>query len=106
MGAFSGREEHYATKFHELSHSTGHPKRLHRENLTEIAPFGSELYSKEELVAEFGAAFLCAEAGIGNTLNNSAAYIQSWLKALRNDKTLAISAASQGQKAADFILGR
>jgi antirestriction protein ArdC len=104
--AFGSSEEYYSTLFHELSHSTGHPNRLNRAELNTLAPFGSETYSKEELVAEFGAAFLCGEAGIQTTVENSAAYIKGWLNALKNDKRLAVSAASQGQKAANHILGR
>jgi antirestriction protein ArdC len=69
-----------------------------------VVPFGSETYSREELVAEFGAAFLCAHAGIETTIDNSAAYIQGWLKPLKNDPKLAIIAAAQGQKAANYIL--
>ena len=103
---FHGAGEYHATLFHELSHSTGHATRLDRHDLeTGIAPFGSEVYSREELVAEFGAAFLCATAGIDNTLDNSASYINGWSKALRADKRLVITAASQGQNAADFIIG-
>ena len=94
----------YST-FHELAHSTGHQTRLNRDSLETPAPFGSEIYSREELVAEFGAAFLCAHAGIDNTLANSAAYINGWSKALRADKRLVISAANQGQKAANYIAG-
>jgi antirestriction protein ArdC len=101
---FDSAGEYYSTMFHELTHSTGHQSRLYRQTLTEVVPFGSETYSKEELVAEFGAAFLCAHAGIENTIDNSAAYIQGWLKALKNDPKLAIISASQGQKAADYIL--
>jgi antirestriction protein ArdC len=91
--------------FHEFAHSTGHEKRLER---TKWSAFGSEDYSREELVAEFASAFLCADAGISNDelLTNSTAYIQGWMKALKNDKTLAISAAQQAQKACDFVLGR
>ena len=72
---------------------------------TGIAPFGSEVYSKEELVAEFCAALLCNESGIENTIDNSAAYINGWAKVLRKDKRLVVTAASQGQRAADFIIG-
>jgi antirestriction protein ArdC len=104
--SFESAGEYYSTVFHELTHSTGHQSRLDRQTLTEVVPFGSETYSKEELVAEFGAAYLNAHAGIEGTLDNSAAYIQGWLKALRNDPKLAIIAASQGQKAADHILGQ
>ena len=77
---------------------------MNRQTLTEVVPFGSETYSKEELIAEFGAAFLCTHAGIETTVNNSAAYINGWLRKLRSDPKLAILAASQGQKAADYIL--
>jgi antirestriction protein ArdC len=70
-------------------------------------PFGSEDYSKEELVAEMGAAMLCGVAGIeSRTLDNSASYLQSWINRLRSDSRLIISAASQAQKAADYILAR
>jgi antirestriction protein ArdC len=102
--SFDSAGEYYSTLFHEMTHSTGHQSRLNRSTLTEVVPFGSETYSKEELVAEFGAAFLCAHAGIENTVNNSASYINGWLRKLRSDPKLAILAASQGQKAADYIL--
>lgn len=102
--AFKTTEEYYSTLFHELTHSTGHEKRLHRRNSTEARSFGDEKYSKEELVAEMGAAFLCAKSGIGNvTIDNSAAYIQSWMKALKDDKKLLITAAGQAQKAVNYI---
>ena len=106
-GAFSNAGEYYSTAFHELGHSTGHRNRLDRHGLeTGIAPFGSAVYSREELAAEFCAAFLCAQSGIQNTIDNSAAYIQGWAKAINRDKRLVVIAASQGQKAADYILGR
>jgi antirestriction protein ArdC len=93
--------------FHELTHSTGHWQRLNRQTLTDLCPFGSTNYSKEELVAEMGAAFLCGVAGIANeTVDSSAAYIQSWLTKLKNDTRLVILAAAQAQKAADYILGK
>ena len=66
---------------------------------------GNANYSKEELCAEFTSAFLQARSGIENALDNSAAYIAGWLKALRNDPKLAITAASAGQRASDYILG-
>jgi antirestriction protein ArdC len=108
LEAFDSAESYHSTLFHELTHSTGHPSRLKRLNAdAPIAPFGSPDYSKEELVAEMGAAFLCAESGIGNvTLTSSASYIQNWLGALRNDKRMVVIAAAQAQKAADYILGR
>ncbi len=104
---FHSSEEFYATEFHELAHSTGHPKRLHRENFDNPAHFGSESYSKEELIAEMTAAMLCGIAGIEqNTLGNSAAYLKTWIARLKSDSRLLVSAASQAQKAADFIRGK
>lgn len=104
--SFTSVEEYYAVLFHELAHSTGHQSRLGREGITEKNYFGSHKYSKEELVAEMGAAFLCAKAGINAaTEENSAAYIQSWLKVLKNDSKLLMQAASAAQKAADLIQG-
>lgn len=100
-------EEYYCTAFHELIHSTGHTSRMGRKSILEPTYFGSHEYSKEELVAEMGAAFLCGHAGIEqNTLENSAAYIQGWLKVLKKDKTLLVHAAAQAQKGADYILNR
>jgi antirestriction protein ArdC len=102
---FDTIEEYYNTCFHELSHATGHTNRLGRKSILEPSYFGSHEYSKEELVAEMGAAFLCGYAGIvQKTIENSAAYLGGWLKALKNDKTLLIHAAAQAQKAADYIL--
>ena len=96
----------YATAFHELTHSTGHPARLDRYGINKAHAFGSKDYSKEELCAEMGAAYLCGHCGISPaTIENSAAYLQSWLKALKNDNRLVVYAAAQAQKAADFILG-
>jgi antirestriction protein ArdC len=104
---FHSSEEYYATQFHELAHSTGHAKRLHRENFDNLVSFGSESYSKEELVAEMTAAMLCGIAGIEQeTLENSAAYLKTWIARLKSDSRLLVSAASQAQKAADFIQGK
>ena len=106
LAAFASAEGYYSTAFHELGHSTGHASRLDRHGMeTGIAPFGSPVYSREELAAEFCAAYLCATAGIEQTIPNSAAYIQSWLRALSDDRTMAVIAAGQGQRAADYILG-
>jgi antirestriction protein ArdC len=104
---FKSVEMYYSVLFHELVHSTGAKHRLDR-GFEATARFGSESYSKEELVAEFGAAFLCAEAGISNeqTSTNSAAYIQNWLKKLKQDSRLVVMAAAQAQKASDYILDR
>ena len=104
---FVSAEEFYATALHETVHSTGSQKRLARESILEAAPFGSQTYSAEELVAEMGAAYLCAEAGISNVvLANQAAYVAGWLKKLRDDRKLLIHAAAQAQRAADYVLNR
>ena len=103
---FASAEEYYGTLYHELSHSTGHGKRLDRGLDTDPQPFGSPDYGREELVAEMAAAFLCAHAGIEPlTIENHAAYIGGWLKQLRQDKKLVITAAGAGQKASDWIRG-
>ncbi len=96
-------EEYYSTAFHEATHSTGHKSRLNR--LTEMASFGSDLYSKEELVAEMGSAFLCNILGINtdHSDRNSAAYLQSWGKALRADPKMFVSAAGKAEKAVQLI---
>jgi antirestriction protein ArdC len=106
--AFKGPENYYSVLFHEFVHSTGIKARLHREELQSMVRFGDLEYSKEELTAEFGAAFLCGEAGISNDslLENSTAYIQGWLAKLKSDKSFAVQAAQRGQKAADYVLGR
>jgi len=103
--SFISSGKYYSTLFHELVHSTGHPSRLDRKTILDVAPFGSPNYSREELIAEMGAAFLCGTAGIENTtIENSAAYIQSWLEVLKNDSKMVVIAASQAQKAAEYIL--
>jgi antirestriction protein ArdC len=99
---FTSAEEFYATALHETVHSSGSEKRLAREGICEAAPFGSPVYSKEELVAEMGAAYLCAEAGISTAvIENQAAYVAGWLNKLRDDRKLLIHAAAQAQHAAD-----
>ena len=101
---FHSSEEYYCTLFHELAHSTGHAKRLHRDNFDNPVSFGSESYSKEELIAEMTAAMLCGIAGVEQkTLENSVAYLKTWVARLKSDSRLLVSAGSQAQKAADFI---
>jgi antirestriction protein ArdC len=103
---FSENEAFYSALFHEMTHASGHKSRLNRPTLNEAAGFGSDPYCKEELVAEIGAAFLCAQAEIiDRTIGNSAAYVANWLQRLQSEKTLIIHAAAQAQRAADFILG-
>lgn len=104
--SFKGPEEFYSTLFHEAIHSTGHASRLGRLSGESPAPFGSCDYSKEELVAEVGAAMLCAVVGIENkTIDNSIAYVKNWLSRLQDDPKLIIQAASAAQKACDLIRG-
>jgi antirestriction protein ArdC len=105
--AFDQPAAYYSTLFHELSHSTGHGKRLDRKGVTDLCGFGATNYSKEELTAEMGAAFLCAENGIENaTIDNSAAYIDNWSEKLKDQPRMVIEAAGKAQKAADYILNR
>ncbi len=108
---FRSGQDYYSVLFHELTHSTGHQSRLNRKGFSasdgEWSAFGSTPYAREELVAEMGAAFLAGQAGIvERTIENSAAYVQSWLQRLKDDNRLVVQAAAQAQKAADFILGR
>jgi len=102
---FFSDEEYYSILFHELIHSTGVKKRLGRfEAEGYNHTFGSEDYSKEELIAEMGASFLCAMSGITQpVIKNQAAYIKNWLRALENDVSLVISAGGKAQKAVDWI---
>lgn len=108
QNTFDKPQEYYCTVFHELAHSTGHESRLKRfEKASPASMFGSESYSKEELVAEMTAAFLCATIGIENsTIDNSAAYIQQWRNRISADPKLVVQAANQAQKAADYILNK
>ena len=101
---FKKVNEYYSTLFHEMVHSTGNEKRLNRFDKNS-AGFGTESYSKEELVAEIGAAAIMNKLGLETekTFKNSAAYIQSWLTALKNDNKLIVSAAGKAEKAVDLI---
>ena len=101
--AFETESGFYSTLFHECAHSTGHKSRLNR--LATPAAFGSHAYSKEELIAEFTAAFLCGHTGIlAPEIDNAAAYINNWRKALQNDSSIVMSAAGAAQKAFDKIV--
>lgn len=102
---FGKIEEYYSTLFHEQIHATGHESRLNREGVQGTSFFGDAIYSFEELIAEMGASYMCAAAGIENaTIENSAAYLSNWLAALRKDNKLIFKAASAAQKAVDFLL--
>lgn len=102
--SFHSPESYYATLAHELTHWTKHPKRLDRSFGRK--KWGDEGYAREELVAELGAAFLCADLALTpEPGEDHAAYIQSWLKVLKNDKRAIFSAAAHAQRAADFLHG-
>ena len=102
--AFRSPESYYATLAHELTHRTKHPKRLDRDFGRK--KWGDEGYAKEELVAELGAAFLCADLALTPEPGmDHAGYIQSWLKVLKEDKRAIFSAAAHAQRAADFLHG-
>ena len=107
LNTFDSPEFYYSVLFHELTHSTGSVKRLHWPSLVDALRFGDTNYSKEELVAEMGAAMLAGLTGIEQlTIENSASYLQSWIKRMKSDPKLVISAAAQAQKAVDYILNR
>jgi len=105
---FETAEDYYATFFHELVHATGHASRLGREEVMNPQGFGSKPYSREELVAEMGASFLCSHVQIDydNITENNAAYLAGWLKVLQADSKFIFKAAAEAQKAADYILNR
>lgn len=99
---FRDSHGYYATLAHELTHWTGHPARLARQFSRQR--WGDETYAAEELVAEMGAAFLCADLALTlEVRDDHAAYIASWLKILKNDKRAVFTAASHAQRAADYL---
>lgn len=102
---FCNIAEYYSTLFHEAVHSTGAEKRLAR--LVKPSFFGSDDYSKEELVAEVGASMLTNIVGLAteSSMNNNVAYIKNWMEALEKDKRLIVSASSKAEKAVKYILG-
>ena len=106
---FKRRAAYYEVLFHELAHSTAHRKRLNRALPGPHGGIwdGQEAHAREELIAEMTSAFLCGQAGIFDQVaETSAAYLEGWLKVLRGDHRLVVTAAAQAQKAADYILGR
>jgi antirestriction protein ArdC len=97
-------DHYYSTLFHELAHSTGAEHRLNRRQGSEARHMNGA-YGREELVAEMTASFLCAVSGIiDNTVENSAAYLKGWIEILKGEPKMAVQAAAQAQKAADYIL--
>jgi len=101
FGAFKGADHFYNVAFHELTHWTGHKSRLDRELKTR---FGSRDYAAEELIAELGAAFLCAEFGFDGDVRN-AGYIATWIELLKADKRAFFTACSRASKAVDYLRG-
>ncbi len=102
--AFKDAESYAATKAHELTHWTKHPSRLDRDFGRQR--FGDEGYAREELVAELGAAFLCADLGITpEPRDDHAAYLGHWLKVLQNDKRAIFQAAAHAQRAVNYLHG-
>lgn len=104
LSQYAIAEEYYSTLFHEMTYSTGHTSRLDR--LTKTAAFGSQTYSREELVAEMGSAFMLAKLGIDceKAFTNSVAYLQGWIQALKNDKKMIVVAAGKAEAAVEYIL--
>lgn len=109
IGQFQRIEEYYSTAYHESVHSTMKKSRCDREQERKgkLVAFGSEEYSKEELVAELGSASIMNLLGLEtvHSFRNSAAYIQSWIKALKNDPKMIVSAGSKAEKAVKYIFG-
>ena len=105
IDTFTSSEAYYSVLYHEAVHSTGHPQRLNRFNVNEFV--GREEYSKEELVAEIGASFLCGIAGIrdNDEAMNSQAYINGWVSRLEDDVKMIVQAAGKAQKAVNAITG-
>ena len=103
---FDSPSAYYSTTFHELVHSTLKEDRCNRKSENELSHFGNEQYSKEELVAELGSAIIMARLGMDNENEkmNQAAYLKSWLSALKNDTKMLISASSKAEKAVKFIM--
>lgn len=105
---FDEMAEYYSTAFHELTHSTLTESRCNRKQDGAGASFfGSKAYSREELVAEMGAAMLCSNFGIDceKAFKNSVAYLQSWVRELKNDAKAIVVAAGKAEKAVRYILG-
>ena len=100
--SFESMDAFYSTLFHEVAHATGHSTRLSRDM---SGHFGEETYGFEELVAQFTAAFVCAQIGIDGTSQEDASYVGGWAKTLRDSPKMILKAAGQAQRAADFILG-
>ena len=101
---FSSSDSYYKTFFHEIVHSTGIEKRLNRYSNDQSKLNDLEGHSKEELIAELGSLFLNSYVGLDINIKNSSAYIKGWIKALKNDSQMVISASSKAQKAFEYII--
>jgi antirestriction protein ArdC len=107
LSSFNTESDYWTTVFHELGHSTGHADRLARKGITESDGFGGHIYAFEELVAEFTALFLASEAGIHTeVVDNSASYLASWAKQLKDNPKWIVQATGKAAKAAALILAR
>ena len=108
LSQYNDIAEFYSSAFHEIVHSTGAANRLGRLNDHTSCAGYHESYSKEELVAELGSAFLCNHCGVetNGSFKNSVSYLNGWIKALKNDKRLIVSAAGKAEKAVNYILGK
>ena len=110
---FKSEAEFYSTMFHEMIHSTGHKERTNRHEKLKVEDIPeyhtrNEQYAYEELVAELGASMLASYTGVdtSDSFTNSKAYVQSWIKHLKNDKHLIYRASSKAQQAVDYILNK
>ncbi len=100
-GMFESDDAYTSTLYHETIHATGAKSRCNRDIAN---PFGSELYAKEELVAELGSIFLCSALGIPYELEQHASYLKSWTKAIKDDTNYLVTAIKQAQTATDYVL--
>ena len=101
FSAFTSPEAYYATALHELTHWTGHPTRLSRD---QSGSFGSQSYAYEELIAELGAAFLCNQLELIPQTENHASYLAHWLTLLKQDNRLFLKASREASKASDYLM--
>lgn len=102
IGAFKSPEDYYSTLFHELVHSTGHPSRLNR---IQTGMFGTEAYAREELIAELGSLYLCAELGLEGKLQH-AQYLHSYLGFLKANTSEIFKVAGKAKEAVDYLLAK
>jgi antirestriction protein ArdC len=102
---FDNGDAYYSTLLHECSHASGHKSRLNRPGITGAHPFGSEEYAKEELRVEIASMILAGDTGVPHDPTTTAAYVQSWLRSLRNDPSEIFRAAKDATTIGDYLLG-